>query len=334
MSVKDVIALAGCRPFAGLTHLNLRGTSVSHNGLCALFSGRKARDFSQLTHLVLSRSHSRVPGSLVKATQLKRLEYLDLPVSELDTQDFRDFCSCARLGTLRQLKLGWSRLIRGSLYPALRALVEATFARSLTHLDLQNRVVTAAGLKLLGEAETMAGLRELGLNRIRDVDGAIFEPSTKNWLDILVGTGLRDRLEDLALAEVGLGDVGVDRLVRDGSRWTPRRLDLSGNGIGPEGLDRLLNGSIDLSRLTHLGLAGNRIDDRSASRLAHCESLAGLRYLDLRANPIRDAGARSLVDSPVLSRDLILGWSNKLFQDVTMCQRYLSLNASSYPWTL
>jgi uncharacterized protein (TIGR02996 family) len=75
---------------------------------------------------------------------------------------------------------------------------------------------------------------------------------------------------------------------------------LSVGGAGNRDVTEIVR-SAYLRNLTHLGLWYGEVNDKGVTELAAWTAAAGLRYVNLQDNPITDAGALVLVESPHLT---------------------------------
>ena len=177
---------------------------------------------------------------------------------------------------LRALKEGDHALLAAC--PALAAI---------PRLRLHNVWATPA---LLG-AEVLADLVELELvnARPRDAGTTLFAREFS-------------RLEALGLDCQYIRAAGARALGAATQRWpTPlRSLDLRRNALDDEGLDALVE-SARLDGLERLVLAENELHVDALTRLAERLVPGQLRELDLRCNPIGDAGAKLIASHPAFS---------------------------------
>jgi uncharacterized protein (TIGR02996 family) len=101
-------------------------------------------------------------------------------------------------------------------------------------------------------------------------------------------------VEELSLCQGGLGNGGVELLVRSPHLGAVRVLDLGFNGLGDAGVRALARAST-LPRLQFLALNDNGpITGDGAAELADSPFLAGLLELDLSGNEVPEAGVRSI----------------------------------------
>jgi Leucine-rich repeat (LRR) protein len=113
---RKLVSIENLHPLQNLTHLNLRGNSISRiDGLSSLL---------QLLHLNLADNHiEKIEG----LDSLSRLSLLDLSANRIER-----IPSLKRLGALRVLRVSSNRLFRLDDITALKSLL------SLHHLSVKN----------------------------------------------------------------------------------------------------------------------------------------------------------------------------------------------------
>jgi len=105
-------------------------------------------------------------------------------------------------------------------------------------------------------------------------------------------------LADLDLRYCFLDADAAAELAGSPQLTTVRRLDLGRNPLGPDGIARIA-ASGTLAGLRSLGLSQTGTDDRAVAELTRADFWPSLVELDLRHNPISDAGAAPLLITPV-----------------------------------
>ena len=194
----------------------------------------------------------------------------------------------------------------------------------LTSFDLSNTPMSPRAIRLgldliqnMASATCLRDLRELSL---RSNDLSI------NHVLILTYSHLLGNLESLDLRGNPLGSqsnmialVGLERFTR------LKHLNLQSCGVGDAGVNALLRTPL-WGRLESLMLWNNHISDRGLMEIARAEAPAKLRALELRRNEIGDLGLEALAHSPVLSAVGELHLEYNRIEDAGLCE----LAASEY----
>lgn len=196
----------------------------------------------------------------------------------------------------------------------LEALLSSPRLRRISELRLEENGLSSAGVRALAASPRM--MKELS---VLDLSGNDLGPDAITELAPLV-----PRLEVLELDRNPLGDAGARALAAAGPRC--KELALTFTGLGPEGLAALVDAGV-LAEMDSLQLAGNPLGDAGAEVLARLapqtgglshvnlgwtglspRGLAvlldsglfdkGIEYLELRGNPLGEAGLRLLAERP------------------------------------
>lgn len=176
----------------------------------------------------------------------------ELQVLDLSENPLDDSAGAPLSSGLANAPLEWMGLAECNLGPeALRGLLSAPVAGKLRELDLSgNRIGPAS---ILADIPPLRRLRRLKLDR------------------------------------TGLGDDGVEALVRGGLLHYVQELHLSGAGLSGKGASHLK----DARSLRRLTLSNNRIGDAGLNQLLRRDRLGRLQFLDLGGNPIGPPGIRA-----------------------------------------
>jgi uncharacterized protein (TIGR02996 family) len=262
-------ALAGSRLLAQLEDLDLSANGISATGIRALLDSPLA---GRLAKLDLASNDLGASGveALSRSPHLHRLTRLGLACNLLGESGARALAQAASLPCLTELDLRGNAL--GD--EAMQVLADCSLLQRLTSLDLSENPFGVWGVQALIASSSLTGLRRLSLAR--------------------AGPGSRPNLWG-----EGLGDAGAEELGAWPHLGRLTRLDLSGNRISEVGIGSLL-GSPDPTRLT----ARERLNRARAARAG-----AGISkdrrfcwaVLNLSGNPIGDAGARALAETPLLA---------------------------------
>jgi uncharacterized protein (TIGR02996 family) len=201
-----------------------------------------------------------VPFTRLKAAQ-ERLGQRAV-VRELWIFSYPEGSSLSYTACQRLFSWPWLRLLHTLLlqlhhlgFSAIRMLAQSPHLANLVRLDLTSNNLGAKGAQALAESSYLANLRSLEL--------------TFNHI----------------------GDDGAKSLAEASWFANLTSLELADNSIGDEGLRALL-GTQQPGKLEEIGLASNLL--KRAPELTQSPSLASLRSLDLRDNPL-DLDTRALL---------------------------------------
>lgn len=146
-----------------------------------------------------------------------------------------------------------------------------------------------AGLAALARDPSLANTMALDLNE---------NPLGDEGLRILGESRHTGALKALWLTRVGATDAGVEALAQ--SDMPVEQLYLGFNQVGPAGVKALLG--LKNARLAILHLAYNPLTDAGARLLAESPRLAALERLEVGATHLTEAGVRALLSSTTLAR--------------------------------
>jgi uncharacterized protein (TIGR02996 family) len=251
----------------------------------------------------LMRSLPVVRVSLRKATdahlerlaglpELARLERLDL--EGLHDEGFQALVASPNLSQLGALEVS-----QGALGPAsMRALADASVAKSLRFLSVHRNPLEDAGLAAVARWPAAGRLRTLRLTECAFGGEGLRE---------LLASPLFSQLEELSVAS-NRAAAGLGALARLPRASELRRLDLSGCAVRDADA-KVLASSPALPLLEELNLSRNSLEDAGATALARSGHLPALEVLDLCANVVQVDGAQVLSESPGLPRLKRLGLS-------------------------
>ncbi|WP_436776996.1 hypothetical protein [Yinghuangia sp. YIM S09857] len=160
----------------------------------------------------------------------------------------------------------------------------------------------------------LGGLRELELSYFRIGDTGARHLATAIS---------RGRTETLDLRYCGIGDEGLDALVRSGHLDDVRRLRLQHNRFGAVGVRALAH----LRHVEELDLRYNRIGAEGAQALAEAAFADRLRILHLHRRDVSDAGVRILASAARLPAALRCLWGEHV--SVELRDLFLALASSA-----
>jgi len=264
---------------------------------------------------------------LASTEALSGLESLDLCFHDLGAEGVRYLASTKVLASLSTLNVDTNEI--GD--EGLTAIGESTSLKSLTCLSARGNNLSFEGAKALLDSRKAPALRFLNLsgNELGSEFGSLIKD----------GKG-HDELEVLAVSNCGLGAKGFAALLE--SRTIPRcrSLTVSYNGIGAEffrlfqadsslvHISAAMNEIPDLiepyywgketsfdSKLVSLDVHGNQLGDGFARFLSTGKCFEGLQVLNLFSNPISDAGAEMICQSPHLRSLRQLSLSKRMLSE-------------------
>jgi uncharacterized protein (TIGR02996 family) len=276
------------------------GLAQNHFGAKGLKALADSRHVSCLIHLGLSLRNDRFPVGL------------------------QTLCESPNLPNLTSLTLGhgWELRADPRRDGALQLLAPSPLFARLERLNLARLEHDIHGLKALGTALGRSRLRFLNLSGGRIQATLLqalaegFESSALVSLE-LGGNGLEDSGAQVLsrqplpyLRRLGLGfnhmsSTGVALLASSGALRELSYLDLGGNFAHRGGVLALTRASLE--KLTRLKLCSCTLDTRDVQALSHAAWAAGLGYLDLGQNPLRDNAVKAVAASPFLARLRWLG---------------------------
>jgi uncharacterized protein (TIGR02996 family) len=260
---KGVEAIAGSAHLSRLSHLSLG--SAFPAGLQSLFESPNLPSLTSLKLMNYGRYYSRHSPGEDAALEI-------LSASPL-------------FGRLERLNLARHQYgVRG-----LTALGAALAGSRLRFLNLAFGSIQAMQLQALAEGlenSALVGL-DLGSNRL-EVYGA----------QVLSRYPLPGNLRWLGLRSGHINSKGVALLASSGALRGLSYLDLSDNATHGEGAKALAGARLD--KLTSLNLANCALDAPDARGLTRAPWAAGLGYLNLGQNSLRDEGIKALAASPLL----------------------------------
>lgn len=230
----------------------------------------------------------------------------------------------------------------GARWSGLQGLAESwRFRRGFAEgVEVDASLLVEREVELLAAAPLLRRLSLVRLTANDDEEGVRTGPDVPALLRRVLDSPVVRRLEGLELVGVGtswqrdsefngsgfdgLGDAAAAMLARSGLLPGLKALGITLSRVGPDGARALA--AADLSRLEHLGLAGQELGDEAALELLAPGRLprltwldltgqndttrrklsgriaaslpAGLRRLDLAWNYVRDDALRALADSP------------------------------------
>jgi uncharacterized protein (TIGR02996 family) len=322
--------LTFCRGFA---------EKVSVTASQLLKQGRKLFAVAPLRELHLRAAAGRM-AEVATSPHLARLTALDFTKTDLPPDDLRALTKSAYVSGLTALSLcqaqlqpegvqalvRWPQLTRlrrlhlGSNFlddSAVLGLAGLPSPLALEWLDLANHRPQAHGMRALLAKGRLANLKHLGLAYadISSAMAALVAPGALPNLTSLDGGGhwltreavallgrseLLGRLTSLSLDSTNIDSWGLQALVGHGRVSRLRHLDLSYDQLDdPAALDAL--GSAPLDSLRSLELLSAGVSVAGLRVLAASPRLAGLRSLTLSGQELGDDGARALAQSPYLN---------------------------------
>ena len=323
--------LGSVKQLSQIEELDFSSTDLTTEGLADLL---RSKHLTRLTTLVLSGNALGDAGAEVlrdwpRAATLTTLHLKDCGLTE---RGANALAGCPRLGGLTRLKMNGTGDTARSIFssPHLRNLTELALGSkelsrggviALRTGGVQRRypacgpVVDQRALAALSRAAFRTNLRRLELGFASFPPGA-FQNFTRVELPALqvlhlnsVPLGVpeaeylaafRETITELTLENCGLGDAGVEALVR-GTFPKLKLLDLSRNQLGTRGLIALARASKQFPSLTRLILWGNALGAEAMVQLAKSKLSVKLIELDLRGNDIRPAGAVALANTRYLN---------------------------------
>lgn len=258
-TLADWRAVAGCPWLARVTHLHFPGLTLPAEALWVLAESRYA---GGLTDVGFGRADS--PGMPEVVARLMRSGV----GPRLTGLRFRTGCDAvdemidALAAGAEPPQLADFGYAGGNLTPAtLRRLLALPAVGSVTTLGLFDNRLGAAGARVLA-ARVPAGLADLDLRHCAlDADAAA-ELAAGAWPAVV------------------------------------RRLDLGRNPLGPDGVAHVAAAEA-FAGVRSLGLHQVGADDRAVAELTRGRCWATLVELDLRQNPITEAGAGAVLAAPV-----------------------------------
>jgi uncharacterized protein (TIGR02996 family) len=278
-AIGDDLLIALVRSLAGLRRLRMTALRVGERGVTTLVSGRHAAQLSMLD-LTGNALWPAAVQALAGAAQLQPA-VLRLASCELARDSALALAKAPWLAELEELDLGGNELRD----PGALALAQVPFSR-LRRLALASCGIVRDSARRLLRSPHLARLRQLRLH-----ENAIGDAGA-----IAIARSRMRSIEDLDLQTCAIGDDGVRELAGSSNMRAVRRWRLGGNPIG-DASARAIAESIHTRGLTSLDLARCQVSDEGAIALA-ANASASLE-LALAQNPIEDAGAAALVESPL-----------------------------------
>jgi uncharacterized protein (TIGR02996 family) len=317
---RAVLALAGSGAMPELRRLRLGVTGGSAAGFAALAGSRR---FPELISLDLSYNDldREVVRVLAEESEPPHLVELDVSGCELlGDEEALMLIRSPRLGRLRRLNLSnakvgaatvealcaTDRFFRcGELHLAGCSLSEeswAVLARSphaslLLALGASSTGMTDDGARALAGSPHLKNLRKLNLSRCRIGPGGA---------EALTDSTAFPNLEELSLWGNPLGARGAAALAEWGRRHGEPSLRVDRVGLTAAGVEEMVRRG-SLAGLVRLDLGDNPIGDEGLAALAGCPDLKELRHLEISGVGMTGAGARRLIESPHLPRELAVG---------------------------
>ncbi|KAJ8281185.1 hypothetical protein GJAV_G00064480 [Gymnothorax javanicus] len=177
---------------------------------------------------------------------------------------------------------------------------------ALEDISLDSIQLDAEGIALLAAGlQKMASVRKLILNKITMTAG-IADQSTEAMMVLLRSLDRFQRMEEIELDEIWMGDRGVQELVRHLQMWPRlRKISLSKNLVSDAGGEQLVETLGHCTTLEELILSGNSLGVLSAAKLSHVlPRLPHLRVLDLSENHLGTEGAKKLSEPLIHMKSL------------------------------
>jgi uncharacterized protein (TIGR02996 family) len=257
--------LAACPHLAGVTSLDLRGSTIRDAGLREL----------------LSSPYRRRPF-----TYLGRLRKLGLGRIGLTPGGLRDLLACSPLlPELTELDLGGNQL--GSV--AVDSLAASPLSGRLQVLDL-SWCMGPNGIRALAGSTSFGDLRNLSIAGCQagdaECEALANSPLLGQLTDLVLGGGSPDRPHRLV--------TGLAILVNSPRVSRLTSLNLDHTEIGDAEAE-VLASATGLQSLRLLSLRWNAITQRGVRALTHSRFWPQLQLLSLAVNPIGDAGANELL---------------------------------------
>ena len=281
-------AIATAPGVSSLRSLTLRPSGSLGAGVMRTLAGSER--FASLEHFVME--HHLIQGAGVEAmtrsSWFPGLEALCLNSAMIDDRALDALASAPN--ALRELKLRYHYTGRSRVSEdAVSRFFCSRHYDSLDALALSGHGFDDGVLVGLSRASGMRSLRALNLSRNRLVGGGLDAESLRTSAPALAQLQLNgNALESDGLYELLAGLPSLDGL------------DVSMNGLDGRGVIRAIDDGV-MPELSSLRLCQNRIDSASASALARCSSLRGLRELGLGMTAVGDEGVAALAASPELS---------------------------------
>lgn len=294
----DLERLASMPALAGLRELHVERARIGRRGAAALAASPHA---SGIEHL----SFDQLPigddgaAALAAGTFRDGLRSLSLVQAEIGARGVAAIA--ASFSNLASLDLKWNQLKDGGI----RALAQASFARSLRYLRLQGASgLSGPALAALGKSELFEHLVSLDLVACKLGNGAsdLFAAGAPRLArlradsadrGVALALGPLRVLRELWLEQCAFGDAGADTLAKSGVLERLELLRLAGNGLSDRGLRTLLSAA--MPRLRDLAVSGNRVGSDSTRALADAELPALER---LCVGDIQAAGAQLFAKRP------------------------------------
>jgi uncharacterized protein (TIGR02996 family) len=205
----------------------------------------------------------------------------------------------AVLGAPAFRQVAWLRFAGAGFGDAeLCALADAPALAGRRGLAVRGGSFGAAGIRALARSPHLGGLERLEIADADFGDGAAFELAAGRL------TALRRLLVPNARERIPMGPQGAGALAGLELATGLEQLDVSGHPVGDAGVAALVS-SDAVARLRCLDIAHTQVGAEGLHVVASSRRLAGLERLRL-ADSIGDAGARALVRSRFLPRDLHL----------------------------
>jgi uncharacterized protein (TIGR02996 family) len=217
-----------------------------------------------------------------------------VPVENLDLRHVPDVGRLATNPRLARLTgVSWRNGHAGPRPAA--AFGGSPYLAGLRGLGLAAGSLTAEGLAALVRTPVFRGLTAF--------DGDRLPPRLVRAL--LDGPGPGPRLTSLSLRAAPLGDEGFGLLLAAGLRAGPESLCLAGTGLNAARVE-VLAGTAAIAGLRVLNLSANPVGNAGAAAIAASPHLPNLLVLDLSYCQVGDDGVRAILDSPPADRLVML----------------------------
>ena len=305
----------------------------------------RAFERTPVRHLCVWCTDETLP-ELAKRKILQRLRGVEFIYAQDNFKRYYDFVKSIHLKNLHTFSFRMTE-INESL---LEQLKSCSFASDLKTLRFQEDEFVDDIVSLLAECPEFSNIRELSIT----ADPIIADEYWDEYLDSVMSAAeaeaLADSLHLTALERIDLngqliGERGFQALVQSTNMRTVREFrvgQFTRTEIGPEGIEALVH-SPNAGQLESLDLRRNPIKNAGVILLAQWEGLARLRQLNLGDCDIGNKGAQALAKSPYLQPHTMLNLGGnpisedilksvrKRIQDTLIMEVHDDFNPAEYP---